>query len=80
MNTATAPLKPGIDKTTGEPFRVWIPARSRNVQPEGEHLPVDAYISRRILSGELVRAEIPPAAPAPAPKATNKPTTPERDA
>ena len=50
-------LKPGTDPATGSSFRVYLPAKGRDIAPAGESMLVDAYIERRILSGELVRAQ-----------------------
>jgi hypothetical protein len=50
-------LKPGTDRITGQPFQVFLPAKGRNIYPEGESLVLDSYLEKRVLSGELVRAE-----------------------
>ena len=52
-------LRPCIDATTGEPYRVILPGAGRHVALEGEPLEIDGYISRRILKGELRRCEAP---------------------
>lgn len=36
---------------------VYLPARGRNVLPEGENIIVDAYVARRIADGELVEVK-----------------------
>lgn len=46
-------IKPAIG------LAVWLPCRERNVLPEGEFVTQDAYIERRLLDGELVRASTP---------------------
>lgn len=33
---------------------IWLPARGRNVLPEGEDIIVDAYVERRIADGDLL--------------------------
>lgn len=52
-------LRPGLDATTGEPYRVILPGTGRHVALEGEALEIDGYLSRRILKGELLRGEAP---------------------
>lgn len=47
-------LRPGIDPVSGSPFRVYVPARGRDILPEGEALLLDSYLERRVRSGELV--------------------------
>jgi hypothetical protein len=69
-------LRPTTDPTTGKPFEVWLPPKQRTIDPAGERLVVDAYISRRILSGELEVIPEVDSTPAPTPPARNinKPT------
>lgn len=69
-------LKPGNDPATGAAFRVYLPGKGRDIAPAGEAMLVDAYIERRILSGELVRAqpeEIVPTTTAPTTSRRNRP-------
>lgn len=61
-------LRPGTDPLTGELYQVVLPFHGRNINPDGELLEVDAYLSRRILKGELVADAAPTEVPA-------KPTT-----
>ena len=56
-------IRPTTDPLTGEPFRVIVPALRRPVNPEGEPLEIDTYLSRRILAGELVRDAQPKSKP-----------------
>lgn len=48
-------LRPTVDPTTGEPFHVYIPRKGREILPGGESLVVDAFLEKRISSGELER-------------------------
>ena len=56
-------LKPAIG------LAVYLPARGRNVLPDGENIAVDAYVARRIADGELVEVK---ATKAPEVKANKK--------
>lgn len=38
---------------------VWLPARGRNIFPEGELVAVDSFVERCISEGALVKAELP---------------------
>ena len=38
-------------------LKVWLPARGRNIFPEGELVAVDSFVERCISEGSLVKAD-----------------------